>query len=114
MSSSLYAKYVKERLGDEIIETEYGFATFRYIDKHNSRAVYIVDIYILPEYRNLGEATRLADRIAAIANVSGCNEMIGTVLTSAKTATDSIKVLLAYGMTLKSSTSEALIFVKAI
>lgn len=114
MDSSLYAKYIKERLNDEIIETEYGFATFRYIDKHNSRAVYIVDIYILPEYRKSGTASRLADRIAAIAISQGCNEMIGTVLTSAKTATDSIKVLLAYGMTLKSTTNEALIFGKSI
>jgi GNAT superfamily N-acetyltransferase len=114
MSSSLYAKYVKERLGDEIIETEYGFATFRYIDKHNSRAVYIVDIYVLPEYRKSGEASKLADRIAVIAKDQGCNEMIGTVLTSARTATNSVKVLLAYGMTLKSSTNEALVFIKSI
>jgi hypothetical protein len=114
MSSSLYAKYIQERLGDNIIETEYGFATYRYIDKVMSRAVYIIDIYILPEFRKSGEAARLADRIAIIAKDQGCSEMIGTVLTSAKTSTDSMKVLLAYGMTLKSSTNEALVFSKSI
>lgn len=111
---SMYGDYIKERLGDEILESEYGFATYRYIDKAGGKAVYIIDIYVIPEFRQSGEAARLADRIAGIAKGRGCNEMIGTVLTSAKTATDSVKVLLAYGMGLKSSTSEALIFAKTI
>jgi hypothetical protein len=112
---SMYGDYIKERLNDEIVESEYGFATYRYIDKAViGRAVYIVDIYVKPAFRKSGEAARLADRIVAIAKNYNCIELIGTVSPTSRTATESIKVLLAYGMTLKSSTMDALIFTKDI
>jgi hypothetical protein len=111
---SMYGDYIKERVNDEIIESEYGFATYRYIDKAVGRAVYIVDIYVKPGFRKGGEAARLADRIVAIAKDNNCQELIGTVSPASRTATESIKVLLAYGMTLKSSTTDALIFTKYI
>jgi Acetyltransferase (GNAT) family len=111
---SMYGDYIKERLNDEIVESEYGFATYRYIDKAIGRAVYIVDIYVNPAFRKSGEAARLADRIVAIAKNYNCTELIGTVSPTSRTATESIKVLLAYGMTLKSSTMDALIFTKNI
>jgi len=44
---SMYGDYVKEQLGDEIYENDYGFATYRIIEFDGGRAIYIVDIYVV-------------------------------------------------------------------
>ena len=108
---SLYAKYVKERLNDECIESDKGFCTYRYL---NDGKVYIVDIYVVPEHRNSKEASEMADLVAAKAKEKGCKELIGTVQPSAKHSTESLKVLLGYGMTLDSSTNDLIVFKKAL
>jgi GNAT superfamily N-acetyltransferase len=108
---SLYAEYVKERLGDSIIETEHGFATYRYIEP---KSVYIVDLYVVPSQRKYGKASAIADKIVEMALSQGCNKLIGTVMASAKTATLSIQVLIGYGMQLVSSNNEFLVFEKDI
>jgi len=112
MDESLYAKYVKERLGDEIFENEKGFATYRYLNE--GKTVYIVDLYMLPDCRREHEASRMANIICAIAKDRGATELIGTVNPHAKNATDSLRVLLGYGMALFSSTSEMIVFRKEL
>ena len=110
--SSLYAKYLKERSSDNILETSNGFATFRYLD--GGKSVYIIDIYVLPEHRKSGEAARIADNIVEQARVKGCTELLGSVCPSANGSTISLKVLLGYGMTLKSASNDFVIFTKEI
>ena len=56
----------------------------------------------------------MADEIAKIAKKEGCTKMLGSVVPSAKNSTISLKVLLAYGMTLQSSTNDFIIFEKEI
>jgi ribosomal protein S18 acetylase RimI-like enzyme len=108
---SLYAEYLKERTSDFIIEDEFGFATYRFVDE---KTVYIVDIYVKPEHRYDGIASSLADDIVRIAKQRGCTTLMGTVQPSAKNSTASIKVLMAYGMTLASSGNDFVIFKKEI
>lgn len=93
---SLYASYLRERTNDEIIENDYGFASYRFLDGNK---VYIIDIYISPEMRKAGAASALADSIVEMAKNRGCVELIGSVVPSAKNSADSMRVLLAYGMT---------------
>jgi GNAT superfamily N-acetyltransferase len=107
---SLYAEYLRERTDDKIIETDFGFATYRYIDD----AVYIVDIYVKPANRKKGEASILADMIAEEAKDHGINKMLGTVATGTKGATSSLKVLLAYGFELAKTSPEGIILSKEI
>ncbi len=109
---SLYAEYLKERTNDEIIEVDEGFATYRYID--NGTTVYIVDIYVRPECRKYGHAAALADLIAKTAKTNGCTSMIGTVMPSSNGSTDSLKVLLAYGMKLDKAIDNGIIMRKDI
>lgn len=109
---SLYANYLREKTNDEILETDKGFATYRYLD--NDKTVYIVDIYVLPDFRNTHEASKMADSIIAEAKEKGCTKMIGSVVPSAKGSTASLKVLLAYGMTLDSSTNDFILFKKEL
>lgn len=110
----MYADYLKERLGDEIVLRDEGFATYRFVDDCGTPAVYIVDIYVRPDFRKTKIASEMADSIANIAKEKGYHRLIGSVDSTAKTATDSIKVLLAYGMQFHRQAPGGLIFKKEI
>lgn len=108
--SDLYAKYLNERHGDNILQTEHGFASYRYINE--GKTVYLVDIYVVPEQRESGLATKLADTIAAEAKEKGCVEMLGTVVPSTRNSMISLKGLLSYGMVLSGAGPDIVIFRK--
>ncbi len=109
---SMYAEYLTERTNDQILENEYGFATYRFLE--NCKTVYIVDIYVVPEMREKGIAADMANQIEKIAKEKGCTDMIGTVLPSAKGSNTSLAVLLSYGMKLHSAAQDAIILRKDI
>lgn len=108
----MYAQYLAERTQDRIVEREFGFATYRFID--GGTRVYIVDIFVLPEHRKAGNASALADEIVAIARAQGCIELLGTVVPSTAGATASLDVLRGYGMTLHSADRDVIVFKKGI
>lgn len=108
---SMYGDYIKEKTQDLILETSTGFATYRYVDE---KTVYIMDLYVLPEWRNTKVASHLADEIAEEAKKKGCSKMLGSVVPSNKNSTASVKVLIAYGMNLKSSSNDFIVFEKEI
>lgn len=107
---SLYADYIKERTNDKIIESDFGFATYRHLP--DQKATYIIDIYVKPELRLKGLASKFADQIAMEAREIGHLNLLGTVVPSARGSTSGIKTLIAYGMHLKSSTNDLIIFEK--
>lgn len=109
---SLYAKYLTERTNDRILEINHGFATYRILPEQ--KAVYIVDIFVDSDFRKAGTASQMADEIAKIAKKEGCTKMLGSVVPSTKNSTASLKVLLAYGMTLQWSTQDFVVFEKEI
>lgn len=104
---SMYANYIYEREGKYCEESEIGFATYTFGEDY----VYIEDLYVKPEYRKSHEASRLADNIALIAKQYGKNNMIGSVCTDTNKATESVKVLLAYGFYILNS-NENMIYLK--
>lgn len=65
MNRSLYAQYINEREGKEIIEDNEGFAT--YIDCEDGPGIYIADVYVIPEARKTGKAHSYFDQIEEIA-----------------------------------------------
>ncbi len=109
---SLYAQYLTERTDDEIIETEYGFCTYRYLN--DDKSVYIVDIFVIPEQRKSGVASQLADEVVKEGKLNGAVELLGTVIPSTKNSTTSMRVLLGYGMRLHSAAQDLIIFRKDI
>ncbi len=110
--TSLYAKYLTERTDDLILEYPQGFATYRYIN--DGKTVYIIDIFVVSCARQSGLATKMANEIVREAKVKGCTELIGSVYPSTKNSTTSLKVLLGYGMTLQSASSDFIVFRKGI
>lgn len=107
---SLYSKYLTERTNDLILEINHGFVTYRMLP--DQKAVYIVDIYVDSDFRKAGTASQMADEVAKIAKKEGFTKMLGSVVPSNKNSTDSLRVLLAYGMKLQSSAQDFIIFEK--
>lgn len=107
---SLYAKYIKEREQKEIVENEFGFATYKVF----GNAVYIEDIYVVPEMRKAGMAKTLADQACFYAKEKGAKKVFGSVDVSLSSANESIKVLMAYGMSAHSTSGNLVYFSKDI
>lgn len=108
----MYGKYLSEKTNDYLVETDQGFATYRYLD--DGKTVYIIDLYVLPDFRQTKIASTIADNIVREAKEKGCNKLLGSIVPSNKNSTDSVRVLLAYGMSLESSTNDFILFKKEI
>lgn len=109
---SQYANYIREKTGDEIIEWMEGWATYRFLN--GGKSVYIIDVYVEPEYRMQGIATKLGDHINSIAKKLGSIEQIGSVVPSNKGSTDSVRSLLNRGFSILSSSNDFILFRKDI
>ena len=107
---SLYSQYLRETGQRYIIENDWGFATYQI----TGQECYIVDIYIAPEHRNTGLASRLASMVTDAARAQGCKWLTGSVNTAIKDPTSSMKVLLAYGMKFLRCTEQIMFFGKEI
>ena len=108
---SLYQDYIRELTYGDVLETDFGFATFVFTD---DSTCYIKEIYIIPDNRRKGSAAELADKIVAAAKEKGCTRLLGSVVPSAKGSTRSLKVLLAYGFKLISSANDYILFEKEV
>jgi len=106
----MYAEYIKEREGFDIIETSAGFAVY----KVTGEEIYLRDIYVRAECRKRGIASDLADEVAKIGQKAGCRYLVGSVSPQSKTATENIEVLIRYGMTLHKCDSSLMVFFKEI
>jgi ribosomal protein S18 acetylase RimI-like enzyme len=104
-----YAEYLKLH-GKSLIEVDEGYATYMELND----GMYIQDIYVRPEHRNEGVASKMADMIAMIAKSKGLKKLYGTVKPSFQYSTESMKILLAYGFRINSSAIDAIALEKEI
>lgn len=107
---SNFAAYKLEREGKLVLERSEGFATYEFLPE----GVYIEDIYVAKPFRRSNVAAGMADEICAEAKKRGITQLIGSVDTRAAGATTSVKVLLAYGMEIKTVSGPVIYFVKKI
>jgi hypothetical protein len=56
----------------------------------------------------------MADEVVCLGLVNGCHLLVGTVVPSAKNSTPSLKVLLAYEMSVHSASNDLIVFKKEI
>lgn len=98
----MYAEYIREREGKEILQHEHGFTIYGYncVPGVDFPHVYLQDNYVRPEHRKKGIAREMADQIAQQAKDAGFKVMLGSVDGNAKGAHESLLVLIAYGMKL--------------
>lgn len=107
---SLYAEYLKEREGFDILEMPEGYATY----KITGNECYLRDLYVRSTVRNKGTATSMADTICSIAKEFGCKWLIGSVSPAASHSTESVKHLLNYNMKLLKSEKDMIYFIKEL
>lgn len=107
---SLHSQYLKEIINKDVIELAEGFAVYSF----SNDSCYIEEIFVLKEHRATGIASHLADKISDIAKQKGCTKLLGSVIPSAKNATTSLRVLLAYGFELNSSTNNFILMEKVL
>lgn len=110
--ASLYAQYIHEKTRDKISEWRNGFLVYQILN--DGKTLYIKDIYVVPDERRSGIAAGMADSVVDHAKAMGAVELLGTVVPSSKNSTDSLRVLLAYGMSLQSSSQDLVVLRKDI
>lgn len=106
----MFKDYFSELKNLEVYEEQDGFVLYKIEDD----SLYIRDIYVKPDFRKSGLAAKMADTLAEYAKTLGCVRMIGDVEPSNNNATDSIKVLIAYGMKVAVANDDEILFVKEI
>lgn len=89
---TLYAQYILEREGKEIIETDKGFATYSF----NNGECYLQDIYVVPEFRKMGIMRQITEQVINKAKEKGCTYILGSVAVNAKNSSHSLRTLLNY------------------
>lgn len=109
---SLYGQYIEEVAGKQIIETEFGFATFYIIP--NSTACYIEDIYVVPEHRETSIGTDFEREVTNWAKQNGCTELIASVNTKIKTPERSMAVILKRKFKFSHVSGDMIFFAKDI
>jgi predicted GNAT family acetyltransferase len=113
---SLYAAYIKERLGKSVYGTKDGFVIYWFLDHpRHGKCVYIEDIYVAPEVRKHGVAANMADQVCEFGRSEyDATTLLGSVSPDARGATASLQVLLSYGMTLDGIDNGLIFFFKAL
>jgi len=92
MEKSLYGKYVEEREGQEIVESDYGFITYSILNLPSGETyLFVHDIYVDKTQRFTGEAMRLVDKVLEIAAQHQCDFAVATIDPKTKTATEAMK-----------------------
>lgn len=91
--SSLLSQYIKELGYKDLVESDKGFILFRIVGNE----CHIEEIYILPDYRRTGEASRLTDEVTELAKEKGCKALFGFINPETATASLSLTAQLKYG-----------------
>ncbi len=90
----LFAQYISERLDQGIVDIPgQGFATF----KIERPVVYVADVYVVPELRKTGLASKMVDQIADLGKKQGCSVIKTTVQINTNNSDISETAILAYG-----------------
>jgi ribosomal protein S18 acetylase RimI-like enzyme len=111
----MYFEYLREREPDtKILEKEYGFALYLEMSYDDERAIYIQDIFVLPEYRKQDKASEMSLEIQEIAKSMDIKYLLGSVVPSANHSNRSLQVLMAHGMKLVSADNDLIWLKKEI
>jgi len=105
-----YAAYLKERENVDVIKHEHGFALIKPLNN----ALYIQDIYVMPEYRQKGAAKSMLHWVEGLAKEKGYGHVLGSCDPVAKGATVSMKAMLACGFELQACDGGLIYLIKSV
>lgn len=107
-----WAHYVKERLGWEVLEREYGFIA--YSISAGGKDAWIEEIYLAPEFRGGPLAFRLAEEVEGAVLKEGVSSLWGRIYPGIPGSERSLKKALSYGFKLAGFEGGAIIIKKEI
>jgi GNAT superfamily N-acetyltransferase len=96
LNKSLYAKYLKEKNNINTLEDDKGFVSFTQ-QGPKGEEFYIIDIYIVPEYRRKGYATEVAKKLEKQARILGAKYLLGCIEPDLESSENSKNALESYG-----------------
>lgn len=109
-SSSHYAKFIKERENKEILENDYGFASYQFTPD----GVYIENVYILPPFRKSGIAVDFEKEITKIALEKGYKYLYSSVAINTPDCSENLCRMIKHGAKLHSVSGNAIFVSKSI
>jgi hypothetical protein len=107
----MYEMYIKEVEGSDCVKTDFGFAIFKYLPDD---ICYITEIFIHPNHRGIDKYKILVDLVVEKARKKEVKYLYGSVGVGIKNSSRSIKMILDYGMKLKSCDQNIIYFCKEI
>lgn len=107
---SLWADYVRERLGWETLEVEGGFISFSL----SGTEFTVEELYVRPELRGGPLAKRLADEAFRVARESGAKRVWAKVVPGLPGSEHALKSNLHYGFRLAGVKGNDIILVKEV
>ena len=102
-----YGDYIKELYGKEIIENEYGFATYKIFD---TGELYVEDMYIKPECRKDGSILKFIRGITKVAVENKCDRVTCCVFLTANKPEEPLRWMLHLGFKIASCMDNNKIF----
>lgn len=109
-NGSNWAQYLKEREGKNVLEWAHSFVVWEIKD---NKWVYAVDVWVAPELRQKGTASRMLDVLSHEAEQKGLNLLTSADLRDKNCAT-SIKAILHYGFSPLMAQGQFIYFEKLI
>lgn len=89
--SSMYKDYIEEQLANRFVyETDYGFMTYNKIED----VLQLEEIYILPQMRRKGLASKFYDEAEKIGKELKCSYLKGSIIIGTNNAEQSMQCLL--------------------
>jgi GNAT superfamily N-acetyltransferase len=107
---SLYAKYLEERQDAEVFEDKKGFVTF----KKENDYIYLIDMYILPEYRESGICKTYVNKLEELAKDLKLNKIVTSLYPKIKNSNRNLNIILKCGFEVISCDTEMIYFIKNI
>lgn len=99
-NKSLYSQYVLERENARTVENKIGFAVWSWETVQDEKAIYVSEIYIVPEQRKKGAAKTLMNACIDAARKERIEPqyIIGSVDITTNGAERSMRAALGYGL----------------
>ena len=109
-SLKLYADYIKEVRGHELLSTPLGFVSYHIDGEH----LHIIDVYVRPEDRASGIGFGLCEEVVEIARASGCRKILGQVDCFSLVGEQSLSAFIKMGMKILKADQDVIWLIREI
>lgn len=105
LSETLYAKYIKEREGGFLLENEFGFISYKFVDQE----CFIMNMYIEQSEQAKGHGRALIAKLNKIAGDADCNVISANVHLWDEHSSETLAAALATGFKVTAANNNVLV-----